>query len=466
MIQEKSFSVTGKTNDGSNTLTFTLRVIEESISVWENRSNVVVDAFLQQSETGVSFQNCTTRIQCSLNGRYSFFESTGNSLMGNQQKQYASWETDVIHDDDGSFELEVSGNLRIYDSENKPIADLQIRGQTMNLSQISRFSSVGAADANIGSNTTIVLVPADSSYRHSIRYQFGELTGYIRADGQISAGETLVSERVISFPVPESFYDQIPNKKQMACQLEVRAYAAGRFVGLTETSFTVTADKELCKPLLTASVEDINEVTLAATGDPDTMVRYCSTAQCQATAQSRNGALLESVTVNGMPIDGELVVSNAETGTFLFLAADSRGYRTEQQVRKNLIPYVCLTCNPTACRTAPTTGQVALTVAGNCWKGNFGATENTLTGSYRVDSGQWQPLNLTIREDHTYETQLLLEELDYRLGHVIEVSVTDKMGTVKANVYVGRGLPVFDWGEDYFNFHVPVHFGAGATGLT
>ena len=75
MIQEKSFSVTGKTNDGSNTLTFTLRVIEESISVWENRSNVVVDAFLQQSETGVSFQNCTTRIQCSLNGRYNFFEN-------------------------------------------------------------------------------------------------------------------------------------------------------------------------------------------------------------------------------------------------------------------------------------------------------------------------------------------------------------------------------------------------------
>ena len=75
-------------------------------------------------------------------------------------------------------------------------------------------------------------------------------------------------------------------------------------------------------------------------------------------------------------------------------------------------------------------------------------------------------MDLTIRADHTYETDLLLEELDYRLGHMIQVSVTDKMGTVNANVYVGRGLPVFDWGEDYFNFHVPVHFGAGATGLT
>ena len=50
MIQEKSFSVTGKTKDGNNTLTFTLRVIEESVSVWENRSNVIVEAFLQQSE--------------------------------------------------------------------------------------------------------------------------------------------------------------------------------------------------------------------------------------------------------------------------------------------------------------------------------------------------------------------------------------------------------------------------------
>lgn len=466
MIQEKSFSVTGKTNDGSNTLTFTLRVIEETVSVRENRSHVAVEAYLRQSETGVSFQDCTTRIQCSLNGRHSFSESTQSSLMGDQQKQYAGWETDVTHDDDGSFKLEVSGRLWIYDRENKTVADLQIRGQTMNLSQISRASSVGASDANIGSNTTIVIVPASSSYRHSIRYRFGELTGYIRADGQTSAGETLVSEQVISFPVPESFYQQIPDKKQMACYLEVRSYAGGSFVGLTETSFTVTADKELCRPLLTASAEDINAVTCAATGDPDTLVRYCSAVRCRATAQSRNGALLESATVNGLPIDGELVVADAETGTFLFWATDSRGYRTEEQVKKPLIPYICLTCNPTAYRTAPTTGQVALTVAGNCWKGNFGVTENTLTGSYRVDGGQWQSLDLTIREDHTYETQLLLEELDYRLGHAVEVSVTDKMGTVEANVYVGRGLPVFDWGEDYFNFHVPVHFGAGATGLT
>lgn len=466
MIQEKSFSVTGKTKDGNNTLTFTLRVIEESVSVWENRSNVIVEAFLQQSETGISFQNCTTRTQCSLNGRYSFSENTPNALIGDQQKQYARWETDVTHNDDGSFVLEVSGTLRIFDSENKLVADLQIRGQTMNLSQISRISSVGASDANIGSNTTIVLVPADSSYRHSIRYRFGNLTGYIRADGRTCPEEVMVSERVISFPVPESFYEQIPNKRQMTCQLEVRAYVSGSFVGLTETGFMVTADKELCKPLMTASVEDINEATLAATGDPNTFVRYCSDVRCQASAQSRNGAQLKSVTVNGMPVDGELVVSNAETGTFLFSAVDSRDYRTEQEIQKTLIPYVLLTCNPTAYRTAPTTGQVALTVAGNCWKGNFGAAENTLTGSYRIGTGQWKPLDLTIRADHTYETDLLLEELDYRLGHMIQVSVTDKMGTVNANVYVGRGLPVFDWGEDYFNFHVPVHFGAGATGLT
>lgn len=466
MIQQKSFSVTGQTSDRKNTLTFTLLVREESVSVRDNESNVSIAAFLQQSETGISFQNCTTRIQCSINGRYHFSEKTESPLLDDQQKQYTAWEADVTHDDDGSFALEVSGHLWIYDSDNNPVAELHILGQTMMLSQISRTSAVGASDANIGSNTTIVIVPANSGYKHSIRYSFGALSGYIKADGQTWPQETLVSEQVISFPVPESFYQQIPDKKQMACCLEVRAYASGKFLGLTETSFMVTADKELCKPLLTASVEDINEVTLAATGDPNTVVRYCSAVRCQATAQSRNAAQLESVTVNGMPIDGELVVSNAETGTFLFSAVDSRGYRTEQQVSKNLIPYVCLTCNPTAHRTAPTTGQVALTVAGNCWKGNFGATENTLTGSYRVDSGQWQPLSLTLREDHTYETQLLLEELDYRLGHVIEVSVTDKMGTVNANVYVGRGLPVFDWGEDYFNFHVPVHFGAGATGLT
>lgn len=466
MIQQKSFSVTGKTKDESKTLTFTLQITEVSVDVQENRSNVIVDAFLQQSENVLSFENCYIRTQCSLNGQYTFSEYTQSPLAGTQQKQYASWEKSLEHADDGSLLLYVVGKLWIYDSENKLLAELIIQDASMNLSQISRTSAVGASDANIGSNTTIVIVPANNSYTHSIHYSFGALSGFITAAGKTAPEEVLLRERVISFPVPESFYEQIPDKKQMACQLEVRTYTQTKFLGSTETSFTVTADKESCSPLLTAAVIDTNETTLAATGDPDTIVRYCSTALCRAIAQSRNSAQLKKTTVNGISIDGELEISNAETGTFQFSAVDSRGYRTDEEIQKTLIPYICLTCNPIAYRTAPTTGQVALTVAGNCWKGNFGAVENTLTGSYRVGSGEWQPLELSIRQDHTYEAQLLLEGLDYRLGHLIQVSVTDQMGTVNANVYVGRGIPVFDWGEDYFNFHVPVHFGAGATGLT
>lgn len=465
MIQEKSFSVTGKINDENNTLTFTLRIRETDVEVRENRSQVAIDAFLQQSENVLTFEKCFIRVQCSLNGQ-TFSEYTQGALAGNQQKQYAGWDAALEHNEDGSLEVQINSRLWIYDDQNQLVAELQIVGQTMQLSQISRTSAVGASDANIGSNTTIVIVPANNDCFHSIRYSFGNLSGFITAAGKTSPEEVFLRERVISFPVPESFYEQIPDKRQMVCQLEVRTYVGNSFLGKTETSFTVTADRELCRPLLSVAVADINETTLAATGDPNTIVRYCSAVRCQAEAQSRNGALLTMTTVNGTHIDGELVIPNGETGTFLFLAEDSRGYRTEEEVQKTLIPYICLTCNPTATRTAPTTGQVALTVAGNCWSGNFGVEENTLTGSYRVGSGQWQPLNLTIRQDHTYETQLLLEGLDYRMGHMIQVSVTDKMATVDANVYVGRGLPVFDWGEDYFNFHVPVNFGAGATGLT
>lgn len=464
MIQQKSFSVTGTTVDGNNTLTFSLRITETDVEVRENRSIVAINAYLQQSENALTFENCFVRVQCSLNGQ-TFSEYSQRTLADDQQIPCAGWEASLEHNEDGSLELEVNSRLWIYDSENQLVAELRIVGQTMSLSQISRTSAVGASDANVGANTTIVIVPADNAYTHSIRYSFGYLSGFITAAGKTVPEEVRLRERVISFPVPESFYGQIPNKKQMACQLEVRTYAGSSFLGKTETVFTVTADRELCSPLLSASVADINERTLAATGDPNTVVRYCSIVRCQAEAQSRNSASLKKTTVNGSAIDGELVISNAETGDFLFSAVDSRGYRTDEQIEKTLIPYVCLTCNPTAYRTAPTTGQVALTVAGNCWMGNFGAVENTLIGSYRIGSGDWQPLELSIRQDHTYETQLLLEGLDYRSGHLIQVSVTDQMGTVNANVYVGRGIPVFDWGEDYFNFHVPVNFEAGATGL-
>ena len=56
--------------------------------------------------------------------------------------------------------------------------------------------------------------------------------------------------------------------------------------------------------------------------------------------------------------------------------------------------------------------------------------------------------------------ELDLTALDYQTGHTIDVELADLLNTVTKRASVSKGIPVFDWGEYDFRFHVPVIFTA------
>jgi hypothetical protein len=58
--------------------------------------------------------------------------------------------------------------------------------------------------------------------------------------------------------------------------------------------------------------------------------------------------------------------------------------------------------------------------------------------------------------DNTYTATLDLTGLDYRQEHTIRLEVKDKLATVTVDVVIMRGIPVFDWGKNDFNFNVPL----------
>ena len=71
--------------------------------------------------------------------------------------------------------------------------------------------------------------------------------------------------------------------------------------------------------------------------------------------------------------------------------------------------------------------------------------------------GQWQPVTPAINgEDFTVSAQL--SGLDYRYSHTVELQISDSVGAISKSVTVSKGIPVFDWGENDFVFHVPVRF--------
>ena len=464
-IQTKDFSITVDSKDKSNVFTFLLRITENSIDTSANTSNVTVQAILKQSSTGICFMNKQAGVFCSANNRQLFSDYRARQLGGTNEHVYYTWTGDLSHREDGTLTVVFAGRFWLTDPGNNQPDTILLTNANMTMTAIPKNGTVGASDADIGANSTIVIVSGNANTTHSVAFRFGGLSGYILPDGSISPGERSFSDNVISFAIPESFYQQIPDKKSDTCYLTVKIYLGNQQVGENSTKFTVKTNGQQCAPLLTASVWDINEKALAVTQDADTLVRFVSPALCQAVAQGQKAAEIVSVTVNGLPMGEQLEMPQVETGTFSFVATDSRGYQTTCVVEKRFLPYMCLTCKPVARRIGPTTGQVELTVDGNCWMGDFTQGQNSLSARCRVGDGEWQTMNI-LRQDHGYSGTCLFENLHYTQSYMLEVEVQDLLDTVKTWTSISRGVPVFSWGEDYFCFHVPVRFEAGATGLT
>ena len=366
----------------------------------------------------------------------------------------------VAHNDDGSCTVPVSLATAIYDS------DVATVSGSWTLDTIPRASTIGATAANIGEVSTVSVVRQSTGYSHSIAYRFGSLSGYLTAGGGVSAQEVKFTNTGVPFEIPTDFYAQIPNSPTGTCTLTCRTYSGSTQIGSAQScSFTVTASQSECAPEVSGTVVDCNEATLALTGDEAVLVRYMSDALCTITAQTKNGAgSITSRQVNGTAVAGSsAVLSGVETGTITFTATDSRGYPGSCPVTPTMIPYVRLTNNAAIRRTDPTSGNAELTVKGQSYAGTFGAVDNYRRLSYSINGAEAVEVDLPM-DQTDYELVISLEGLDYQQSHSITVTVSDALDAVEKTVTLGKGVPVFDWGENDFMFHVPVTFGGGISG--
>lgn len=369
-----------------------------------------------------------------------------------------SFSGNILHEADGTKTITITGSFTT-------LSDYISGGSlsaTVVLPNIPRASTVGATDANIGAVSMVAVGRKSPAYIHSIAWQFGALSGYLTADGGVSDTEAKLSVTSIPFKLPSSFYAQIPGAKSGACTLICTTYSGSAQVGQTQScSFTVTAPEELCKPEVSGTVRDTNTATLAVTGDAAKLVRYMSTALCTISATAKNGASMAVKCIGGTAVTGDtLTIPGVQIGSIEFYASDSRGYSCSKTVESTLIPYVKLTNNAGVERTDPTGGNAVLTLKGDCYQGSFGTGENTLTLQYRVNGGSWVTVTPTVT-DNSYAAQVQLSGLDYTQQHTVEAKVSDKLMTAAKTLTVKRGIPVFDWGEEDFTFHVPVVFESG-----
>lgn len=453
-LQTKTF-----TSEKVNYYHLELVLTENSTNASSNSSEVSYKLILHAG--GANFYDYAVGHEISLAGKVvsGSYRSEGApmySVEKNSSVLIASGTTTVAHNENGELDMSVAFSISIYKTSYTP-GDISVTGKSMTLTTIARASSFGATDANIGSVSTITVVKKASSYTHSIKYAFGSLTGYVTESGGVSSTEVKMAATSIAWTIPVSFYEQIPNSKSGTCTLTLTTYSGSTQIGESKTAtITATASKTECAPDVSGTVVDINETTVALTGNNTRLIRFFSTAQCTIAATAKNSSTIASKSIGGVAVSGDTrEIANVESGSIVFAATDSRGYSNSWIIVKSIIPYIKLTNNATCERTDPTSGNATLVFKGEYYNGSFGSKSNSLVLKYKIDSGDEVAVEPVI-SGNTYTASVDLTGLTYTNTYAVVVTVSDELSSVEKSLTIKRGLPVFDWGESDFSFNVPV----------
>ena len=434
---------------GGYNYTYTVDVIENSTSIANNTSNVTINFYIK-GPWAPSYYDWTTYYGIIVDGS---IKDSGSSrpYVSTSNVKLLSWTGDVAHNSDGSKSISVSVYLTNGSASYLPTqypSSSPLYMGSVSLTTIPRASSVSCSTADIGSNATISISRASSSFTHTLSYTFGSLSGTIA---------TKTSSTSVSWTIPTTFYAQIPNDKSGTGTITCYTYNGSTLIGSKPTSFTATVNESASKPTLNPTAVDSNATTTALTGDSSKFIKYYSNASVSTGASARNSATLTSqkITCGAKSISSASGTINAvESGSFTFSATDSRGYPTTQTVNKTLIEYIKLTCSLNA--GAPTTTGVAtLKISGNYWDGTFGALANTLTVQYRYKTqggsyGSWTTVSAT-KSNNTYNATATISGLDYRTTYVFQARAVDKLATVNTDEQARRTTPIFDWSKNDFN---------------
>ena len=224
-------------------------------------------------------------------------------------------------------------------------------------------------------------------------------------------------------------------------------------------------------PVISPTITDTNSSTISLTGDSSKLVRYYSNAKITMGVSALKSATIssKSVTNSGKTLTADGTIGAVNSGSFVFVATDSRGNSATKTVNQTMVDYVHLSC--IISNDKPTVdGKFTFKVTGNYFNGSFGLVNNTLTVYYRykINGGtyvnDWSNMSIT-KSGNTYIATANLTGLDYQTTYVFEAYAVDKLDTVYSAAKNIKASPVFDWGPNDFNVNGTLCFNNAGTVL-
>lgn len=313
---------------------------------------------------------------------------------------------------------------------------------------------VFAGEQEIGSDLRITISGMSEDQTCELRYTFGSLTGTI-TDG--------LSNGAYDWMLPDSFYYEMPDTTKKTGVITCITYENGVEFGRSSVSFTAVVGDAAKPEIIFVGAKDINEKTITLTGDELVLVKGFSIAQIIYIYSGSTGASIvkEEILCGDGQKAANKIINNVKSGQFQITITDSRGMIAKRSFTQLLVDYMPITCNLAAKGIDEVSGNIPAVISGACFSGSFGVVQNSFQLEYWIkeEGGEWQQslvIGINYSENNKYSKEYGLPGYDYNKTYLLKFKVSDYLTEAWSSEVKVKTIPVFDWGENDFNFNVPV----------
>lgn len=219
------------------------------------------------------------------------------------------------------------------------------------------------------------------------------------------------------------------------------------------------------EPSINPEIYDINETTVALTGDKSKLIALHSVANISVNATPKKHATIKSVKVeHGETLCNGNCEISVTNNPIKITVVDSRGKIKTYTATNDIIPYFEPTCIIE--NSMPNgLGELSLLASGKIFDGSFGSGENEFVFKYRFyandeEYGTWFVFDSATLRNTDYLAESFVTGLDYKKTYTFQAAVFDSLhpNGVLSEPRKFVSTPRFYWGENDFSFNVPVYY--------
>ena len=382
-------------------------------------------------------------------------------ISNNATKTLASGSTTIAHNSDGTKTFSYSFSQEIAITFSGSWIGTKSDSGSGTLDKILRFATIISAP-NFDDEDNPVVKYSNPAGNAVTSLELGIFGGDTQTIGFAGFRDISKTDTSYTFNLTDSERDNLRSLLKNAERGTVRFALRTKIGDSYNTDFLYKTVRIInAAPTLSPTVEDIDSISKTLTGNPTgTIINGYSVLQVNSGAAALKKATIESIKIscgNKSITTSSGTLSYVNSGTVTFTVTDSRGYTTTKNVSKTFINYIKPTCILEV-EKLTIDGKVSGTVSGYCYNGSFGAVNNDVVIQYRYKTndgsyGSWTNLSKTY-VDTAYSASFNLTGLDYRSKYTFQARITDSINTVTTDEIIVKTTPIFDWGENDFNFNV------------